>query len=188
MPNPREEDRMGHRRVVPLPRVMVLLHTERRVCAARRGVASPPARDWPLMAWRPIDFDGHALSRLVDDDENGGLHRHGEQRCQDRSYEPNRNGHGHNTTVSRNLPTSLRSLGNHGKTTRLALRARAGSAAGPAAARLQATPWRLSLSRNRVTSSVRKLFSRYQFDIGAPDKTKLRTRMLLRFQHDSVHN
>ena len=73
-----EEDGMRHRRVVPLPREMLLLHAEGGVAAARGVVAAAAGRDRPGPAHRAVDRDRHALRRLVDGDENcriGGRRR-----------------------------------------------------------------------------------------------------------------
>ena len=64
-----EEDRVGHRRIVPLLRVPDLVHRPRRVVAGRRGIAARARRDRPAMALDPVDEHRHLLGRLVDIDE-----------------------------------------------------------------------------------------------------------------------
>ena len=70
-----EEDRVRHRRIVPFPGEMGLLHPERAIAAIRRIVAGDPGRDWPRVADLPIDRDAHALGVLVDGDEKVGPRR-----------------------------------------------------------------------------------------------------------------
>ena len=64
-----EEDRMRHRRIVPLLRQMVGVHAVRLERAVRRVVAGPAGRDRPDVARRAVDRDRHALRDLVDVDE-----------------------------------------------------------------------------------------------------------------------
>jgi len=62
----REEDRMRHRRIVPLVRVMVGLHAEGGIGAARRPIAARPRLDEPDILLNAVDRDGHFLIHLVD--------------------------------------------------------------------------------------------------------------------------
>ena len=67
----REEDRVRHRRVVPLLREVVALHPESLELAARRVVAALAGGDRPCIPRLSVDRDGHVLTRLVDGDLNG---------------------------------------------------------------------------------------------------------------------
>ena len=76
----REEDRMRHRRVVPLLGEVVALHAEGFELAVRRVVLHASAgRNRPMVERPPVDLDGHLLDRLVDGDLDGGLRRRGSQ-------------------------------------------------------------------------------------------------------------
>src|SRR4051812_11179905 len=65
----REEDRMRHRRVVPLFGEVVALEPEGPERTAWRVIADPAGRDLPHVARCSVDKDGHALGTLVHDDE-----------------------------------------------------------------------------------------------------------------------
>ena len=67
-----EEDRVWHRRVVPLAGEVVFFHAERLEIAVRRIVAGPAGGYRPAIAVLPIDRDSHFLRRLVDDDHDVG--------------------------------------------------------------------------------------------------------------------
>ena len=70
-----EKDRIRHRRIVPLARSVVARHPERPERTGRRCVAAAPGRNRPTPALDTVDRDPHALGRLVDRDDNGGLGR-----------------------------------------------------------------------------------------------------------------
>ena len=67
-----EEDRVRHASIVPFLRVVHDLHAEGRIGAIRSREAGSSGRDRPAVKHLPIDRDGHALARLVDQDENVG--------------------------------------------------------------------------------------------------------------------
>ena len=68
VPPLREKDRMGHTRVVPLPRIMHWLHTKRSVRTIRGRVVSGTGRNAPSIADVTINCDSHGLRWLVNDD------------------------------------------------------------------------------------------------------------------------
>src|SRR6185437_16361306 len=71
---PIEEDRVGHRRVVVLFRLVVLVEPAHLVMAARRREAARAGGDPPLKAWLAVDGDDHALIALGDgDNDRSGL-------------------------------------------------------------------------------------------------------------------
>ena len=61
-----EENRIGHRRIVPLLAVVIDLHAERLKRAARRVVAESSCRHRPVVKLLAIDRDSHALGGFVD--------------------------------------------------------------------------------------------------------------------------
>src|SRR5262245_10040886 len=67
-----EEDRMRHASIVPFLRVVHDLHAEGPVGAIRSREAGSTGRDGPLVKRSAIDRDGHALARLVDQNEDIG--------------------------------------------------------------------------------------------------------------------
>src|SRR3989337_692170 len=70
-----EEDRMGHRRVVPLFAVPDLIHRGRSISSRRGGIAADAGGDRPRVELHAVDEDSHLLRRLVDIDEDRGLGR-----------------------------------------------------------------------------------------------------------------
>src|SRR5262245_45424091 len=62
---------MRHAGIVPLLRVMHLLHAEGRVRPGRGREARRARRDVPAILDGTVDGDRHGLARLVDHDENG---------------------------------------------------------------------------------------------------------------------
>src|ERR1035437_10344144 len=65
-----KENRMGHRRVVILPREPAPCHHLRVEHAARRAIAATPGRSRPVVSHHTVYAHGHALGRLVDLDQD----------------------------------------------------------------------------------------------------------------------
>ena len=60
-----EENGIGHGRIIPFLREVILLHTERTIRAAWGSVANCPRRNGPDKLLLTIHTDGHSLSVLV---------------------------------------------------------------------------------------------------------------------------
>ena len=106
-----EEDRVRHRRVVPLLGEVVLLQAKRGV-AAIRGIVLTGARGYrPSPAHPSIHRDRHALRRFVDGDENRGVPsgHHGGKRRSDAQEKANAMSENHYSPIT-NRPAAYHKI------------------------------------------------------------------------------
>ena len=72
-----EEDRIGHRRVIPLAAEVIAVHAERGEGAVRRVVTGNAGRHRPDIHLLAVLADGHSLGGFVDLNQEVGARRRG---------------------------------------------------------------------------------------------------------------
>ena len=102
-----EEDRIRHRRIVPLPRKVVTFHTEWLEFPRRGIIARSSSRYRPGVAVFAVDRDGHLLRGFVDDDHDIGARGLCERERDERR------GEGENKTVETHVNTPAPTLDRH---------------------------------------------------------------------------